>query len=39
MLVRGDLSKPDPVLVRVHAVNMPADLLGIGTDGEKGSLI
>ncbi len=39
VLVRGDLSKPDPVLVRVHAVNMPADLLGIGTDGEKGSLI
>lgn len=38
-LVRGDLSKPGPVLVRVHAVNMPADLLGIGTDGEKGSLI
>jgi 3,4-dihydroxy 2-butanone 4-phosphate synthase/GTP cyclohydrolase II len=38
-LVRGDLSKSDPVLVRVHAVNMPADLLGIGTDGEKGSLI
>ncbi len=39
VLVRGDLSKSDPVLVRVHAVNMPADLLGIGTDGEKGSLI
>jgi 3,4-dihydroxy 2-butanone 4-phosphate synthase/GTP cyclohydrolase II len=38
-LVLGDLSKPGPVLVRVHAVNMPADLLGIGTDGEKGSLI
>ena len=38
-LVRGDLSKPGPVLVRVHAVNMPADLLGIGTDGEKGSLL
>jgi 3,4-dihydroxy 2-butanone 4-phosphate synthase/GTP cyclohydrolase II len=31
VLVRGDLSGPEPVLVRVHAVNMPADLLGIGT--------
>src|SRR5690606_2641551 len=30
VLVRGDLSGPAPVLVRVHAVNMPADLLGIG---------
>jgi len=30
VLVRGDLSGPEPVLVRVHAVNMPADLLGIG---------
>ena len=39
VLVRGDLSKPGPVLVRVHAVNMPADLLGIGTEGEKASLV
>jgi 3,4-dihydroxy 2-butanone 4-phosphate synthase/GTP cyclohydrolase II len=30
-LVRGDISGPAPVLVRVHAVNMPADLLGIAT--------
>jgi 3,4-dihydroxy 2-butanone 4-phosphate synthase / GTP cyclohydrolase II len=29
VLSRGDLSGPEPVLVRVHAVNMPADLLGI----------
>ena len=29
VLTRGDLSGPEPVLVRVHAVNMPADLLGI----------
>jgi 3,4-dihydroxy 2-butanone 4-phosphate synthase/GTP cyclohydrolase II len=38
-LVKGDLGKPGPVLVRVHAVNALADLLGIGTEGEKGSLI
>lgn len=29
-LVKGDLSAPGPVLVRVHAVNVPGDLLGIG---------
>ncbi len=28
-LVKGDLSKPGPVLVRVHAVNPSQDLLGI----------
>ena len=38
-LVMGDLTQPGPVLVRVHAVSMPADLLGIGTHGEKGSLV
>jgi 3,4-dihydroxy 2-butanone 4-phosphate synthase/GTP cyclohydrolase II len=27
------------VLVRVHAVSMPADVLGIGAPGETGSLI
>lgn len=27
-LVKGDVSTPDPVLVRVHAVNIVADLLG-----------
>lgn len=31
-LVKGDLSKPGPVLVRVHAVNAAYDLLGIGED-------
>jgi 3,4-dihydroxy 2-butanone 4-phosphate synthase/GTP cyclohydrolase II len=30
-LVKGDLTAPGPALVRVHAVNAPADLLGIGT--------
>ena len=38
-LVKGDLTKPGPVLVRVHAVSVHADLLGIGTQGEKGSLV
>ena len=38
-LVKGDLTKPGPVLVRVHAVSVHADLLGIGTHGEKGSLV
>jgi 3,4-dihydroxy 2-butanone 4-phosphate synthase/GTP cyclohydrolase II len=38
-LVRGDLEAPGPVLVRVHAVSALADLLGIGAEGDKGSLI
>jgi 3,4-dihydroxy 2-butanone 4-phosphate synthase/GTP cyclohydrolase II len=38
-LVKGDLEAPGPVLVRVHAVNALSDLLGIGGDGVKGSLI
>jgi 3,4-dihydroxy 2-butanone 4-phosphate synthase/GTP cyclohydrolase II len=29
-LVKGDLTAPGPVLVRVHAVNALADLLGVG---------
>ena len=33
-LVKGDLSVLGPVLVRVHAVNALADLLGIGESGE-----
>ncbi|MEM1306111.1 MAG: 3,4-dihydroxy-2-butanone-4-phosphate synthase [Pseudomonadota bacterium] len=32
-LVKGDLSAPGPVLVRVHAVNVLSDILGIGGDG------
>ena len=31
-LVKGDLEKPGPVLVRVHAVNVLGDLLGVGED-------
>jgi 3,4-dihydroxy 2-butanone 4-phosphate synthase / GTP cyclohydrolase II len=38
-LIKGDLSAPGSVLVRVHAVNAAADLLGIGGGGSKGSLI
>jgi 3,4-dihydroxy 2-butanone 4-phosphate synthase / GTP cyclohydrolase II len=39
-LVKGDLSAPGPVLVRVHAVNVLADLLGIGSsEGTRGALI
>jgi 3,4-dihydroxy 2-butanone 4-phosphate synthase/GTP cyclohydrolase II len=29
-LVKGDVSAPGPVMVRVHAVNVLGDLLGIG---------
>jgi 3,4-dihydroxy 2-butanone 4-phosphate synthase/GTP cyclohydrolase II len=38
-LVKGDLSAPGPVLVRVHAVNVLTDLLGIGAGGPRGSLL
>jgi 3,4-dihydroxy 2-butanone 4-phosphate synthase / GTP cyclohydrolase II len=39
-LVKGDLGAPGPVLVRVHAVNVLADLLGIGSsEGRRGALI
>jgi 3,4-dihydroxy 2-butanone 4-phosphate synthase/GTP cyclohydrolase II len=38
-LVKGDLTKPGPVLVRVHAVSVAADLLGVGSQGEHGSLV
>jgi 3,4-dihydroxy 2-butanone 4-phosphate synthase/GTP cyclohydrolase II len=33
-LVKGDVSAPGPVLVRVHAVNLLSDLLGVGEAGE-----
>jgi 3,4-dihydroxy 2-butanone 4-phosphate synthase/GTP cyclohydrolase II len=33
-LVKGDLSAPGPVLVRVHAVNVLGDLIGVGEAGE-----
>ena len=33
-LVKGDITAPGPVLVRVHAVNALSDLLGVGEAGE-----
>ena len=38
-LVKGDLHAPGPVPVRVHAVDPLVDLLGMGEEGAKGSLI
>ena len=38
-LVKGDLTKPGPVLVRVHAVNLLGDLLGIDGEKEAGSFV
>ena len=37
--VKGDLGAPGPVLVRVHAVNVMTDLLGVGAEGPRDSLI
>jgi 3,4-dihydroxy 2-butanone 4-phosphate synthase/GTP cyclohydrolase II len=36
-LVKGDLSKGAPPLVRVHALNIPEDVLGAGEGSEKNS--
>ncbi|MTD96042.1 3,4-dihydroxy-2-butanone-4-phosphate synthase [Hyphomicrobium sp. xq] len=33
-LVKGDLSEPGPVLVRVHAVSLLGDVIGVGDAGE-----
>jgi 3,4-dihydroxy 2-butanone 4-phosphate synthase/GTP cyclohydrolase II len=38
-MVLGDVKAPGPVLVRVHAVNPLADLLGIGADIAGGTMI
>jgi len=38
-LVKGDLSAPGPVLVRVHAVNPMMDLIGIGRDTADGGVL
>ncbi len=37
-LVKGDVTAPEPVLVRVHAVNMLQDLLGEGESGRGDQL-
>ena len=38
-LVKGNLMAPGPVLVRVHAVNVLGDILGLGGHGEGGSVV
>ncbi len=38
-IVKGDVRSSEPVLVRVHAVNIPYDLLGVGEPSRGGSLI
>ena len=35
-LVKGDLERPEPVLVRVHALNILEDVLGDASDGRGG---
>jgi 3,4-dihydroxy 2-butanone 4-phosphate synthase/GTP cyclohydrolase II len=37
-LVKGDLTAPGPVMVRVHAVNLLGDLLGVGEAGEASQI-
>ena len=38
-LVKGNLAKSGPVLVRVHAVNVLQDVLGVGEHGGSGTAI
>jgi 3,4-dihydroxy 2-butanone 4-phosphate synthase/GTP cyclohydrolase II len=38
-LVKGNIAKGGPVLVRVHAINTLRDMLGIGGIGESGTAI
>src|SRR5579883_724004 len=38
-LIKGDISTPEPVLVRMHAVNILEDLLGMGRNGGRRSLV
>jgi 3,4-dihydroxy 2-butanone 4-phosphate synthase / GTP cyclohydrolase II len=38
-LIKGDVSTPAPVLVRMHAVNILEDLFGIGRNGGRRSLV
>jgi 3,4-dihydroxy 2-butanone 4-phosphate synthase/GTP cyclohydrolase II len=37
-LVKGDLQRPEPVLVRVHAINILEDVLGDVSGGRSGEL-
>jgi 3,4-dihydroxy 2-butanone 4-phosphate synthase/GTP cyclohydrolase II len=34
VLIKGDITTPDPVLVRTHALNVTEDVLGLGTTGK-----
>jgi 3,4-dihydroxy 2-butanone 4-phosphate synthase / GTP cyclohydrolase II len=38
-LVKGDLSKPGPIPVRVHAVSLPGDMLGIPPEMGRDTLL
>ncbi len=38
-LIKGDVSTSDPVLVRMHAVNILEDLVGMGRNGKRRSLV
>ncbi len=38
-IVKGNVDRNGPVLVRVHAVNLPGDLLGVGEASDGESLI
>ncbi len=38
-LVKGDITKGGPVLVRVHACNTLSDIVGVNEEGHKGSLV
>jgi 3,4-dihydroxy 2-butanone 4-phosphate synthase / GTP cyclohydrolase II len=38
-LVKGDVTTPEPVLVRMHAVNILEDLFGMGRNGSRRSLV
>jgi len=38
-LLKGDISKGGPVLVRVHACNTLSDIVGINDEGHKSSLV
>jgi 3,4-dihydroxy 2-butanone 4-phosphate synthase/GTP cyclohydrolase II len=38
-LIKGDVTTPDPVLVRMHAINILEDLLGFGRNGGRRSLV
>lgn len=39
VLIKGDLSSPDPVLVRMHAINLMTDVLGEELSGRTGNEI